>query len=182
VGETYQSLGQSPPASDSNKQGGLHFFLRRQLRGYGNLDPASKGQRAITPDILRALTKFNDCEEAITTHQLYRGASFYAMRCCEYMETSGERRTKKLRLRNFRFFYPRRLLPLSSTILHLADSVTVRFEFQKSDVRDETITLQGFPKSCAPWHGSMIVKKPSPPTIFSVVCSSLACGCESIWR
>jgi hypothetical protein len=150
VGETYRSFGHSPPASDGNKQGGLHFFLRRQLKGYGNLDPATKGQKAITPGILRALTKFNDCEEAITTHQLYRGAFFFAMRSCEYMETVGERRTKKLRLRNFRFFYRRREMPLSSSFLHLADSVTVRFEFQKSDVRDETITMHrtGDPLLC----------------------------------
>jgi hypothetical protein len=56
------------------------------------------------------------------------------------METSGERCTKKLRLLNFRVFYRFRLLPLSSPILHLVDAVTIRFEFQKNDVRDDTIT------------------------------------------
>ena len=50
-----------------------------------------------------ALRKQNMTEES-TLSELIRGAILFAMRSCEYLEVGGgERRTKKLRLRNIRF-------------------------------------------------------------------------------
>jgi hypothetical protein len=63
------------------------------------------------------------------------------MRSCEYLKVKGtEQRTKLLRVRNLRFFKGRRLLPYNSLMLHMADCVTINFEFQKQDNRDEDVT------------------------------------------
>jgi hypothetical protein len=56
-------------------------------------------------------------------------AFFFGMRSCEYLEVTGPRRTKRLRLKNIRFFIGSRELPHSSHLLHLPDSVTITFEF-----------------------------------------------------
>lgn len=63
------------------------------------------------------------------------------MRSCEYLEVEGTpRRTKKLCVRNLRFFIKNRELPLSSPDLHLAETISINFEFQKSEIRDDVIT------------------------------------------
>jgi hypothetical protein len=71
--------------------------------------------------------------------QLSIGAFFFAMRSCEYSHVSGSRRTKPLRLRNLRFFKQNRLLPHSDPALATADALSITFEFQKTDVRHETV-------------------------------------------
>lgn len=72
------------------------------------------------------------------------------MRSCEYLLVSGPRRTKRLRLRNLRFFKGKRQLPQSSPFLRLADSISITFEFQKNDERDITVTMHrtGDPVLC----------------------------------
>jgi hypothetical protein len=121
----------------------LVFILQRQLKGYTNQDPAEKPQKAITPRILRALiaVRTTTLDEAIS--QLAVGAFFFAMRSCEYSKVSKstERRTKLLVICNIRFFRRRRERPHSDPTLHLADSVSITFEFQKNDERDATITM-----------------------------------------
>jgi hypothetical protein len=72
------------------------------------------------------------------------------MRSCEYLEVTGERRTKCVTVSGVRFFHDRRELPHSSSRLHLADSVSITFEFQKNDERNETVTMHrsGDPVLC----------------------------------
>jgi hypothetical protein len=98
------------------------------------------------------MTDINDYEEAIATLTSPWGILF-GMRSCAYLEVTGSRRTKRLRLKNIRFFIGRRELPHSSHLLHLTDSITITFEFQKSDERDEMITLSSFrrPTSVMRW-------------------------------
>jgi hypothetical protein len=107
------------------------------------------------------MAELNDCDEAIATHQLLRGAFFFGMRSCEYLEVSGPRRTKRLRLKNLRFFIGSGELPHSSHLLHLADSVTVIFEFQKTDERDEMVTMHrsGDPVLCPILGWSSVVRR-----------------------
>jgi len=76
----------------------------------------------------------------VAAGQLAKGAFFFAMRSCEYVKTYGERRTKLLELQNLRFFKDRREVPHDSPDLHLADSITITFFFQKNDERDATVT------------------------------------------
>ncbi len=69
-------------------------------------------------------------------------AFFFALRSCEYLKVDGsdERRTLPLRMRNFVFMKARTVLPHSSPLLECADSVTLYFEFQKRDLRNDSVT------------------------------------------
>jgi hypothetical protein len=71
--------------------------------------------------------------------QLAIGAFFFAMRSCEYTDVSGTRRTKPLRLRNIRFFRHNTALDLLDPALLSATSLSITFEFQKTDIRHETV-------------------------------------------
>jgi hypothetical protein len=121
----------------------LAYVLQRQLKGYTNQDPAEKPQKALTPRVIRALTAINSTSLDEAVNQLVRGAFFFAMRSCEYLRVpaSEQRRTKLLRLHNLRFFRARALLRHDDPSLHLADSVSITFEFQKNDERDAIITM-----------------------------------------
>ncbi len=72
--------------------------------------------------------------------QLFIGAFFFAMRSCEYLKVSGSRCTKLLTLKNIRIFKCRRELKHSDKFLHLAETVSITFEFQKKDTRNDTVT------------------------------------------
>jgi hypothetical protein len=74
-------------------------------------------------------------------HQLTHVAFFFAMRSCEYLKTSGSRRTKPIRMCDITFRDRfNRIIPHDSDNLHQAESVSVTFRFQKRDIRDDTIT------------------------------------------
>jgi len=75
-------------------------------------------------------------------HQLFLLGFFYAMRSCENLKVSGERRTHPLRKRNLVFIKNHRILPHESPLLETADALAVTFEYQKRDERDETVTQQ----------------------------------------
>jgi hypothetical protein len=65
------------------------------------------------------------------------------MRSCEYSTVKGDRRTKLLCFRNIRLFDKNnRPIPLDSPKLLDAQSASITFEFQKKDVRDDTISHQ----------------------------------------
>eukprot|EP00978_Attheya_sp_CCMP212_P020121 scaffold57222_cov67-Attheya_sp.AAC.1 len=61
--------------------------------------------------------------------------------CGEYLTVTGtDRLTKVLTIADIQFYRDRRLLPHDHPELHLADSVTITFHFQKNDERDAHIT------------------------------------------
>jgi len=64
------------------------------------------------------------------------------MRSCKYSDVSGERRTKILCVRNIRFHKKNVLIPNASPEIFKASSVSLTFEWQKKDTRDNTITHQ----------------------------------------
>jgi hypothetical protein len=68
-------------------------------------------------------------------------AFFFAMRICEYLKTSGTRRTKALQMCNitFRDCF-NRTIHLDDPNLEKAEWVSITFRFQKHDIRDDTIT------------------------------------------
>ena len=81
--------------------------------------------------------------QLIAFYQLVIMAFFFAMRSCEYLKVSGKpRRTKPLCMRNFQFTSNHKVIPLDSPNLADADCVTITFEYQKSDKRDEQVTQQ----------------------------------------
>jgi hypothetical protein len=75
-----------------------------------------------------------------TFHELVLLAFFFAMRSCEYLVVKGDRRTQPLRKRNISFYKDQRLVPHSSPDITEADWVTVHFEFQKKDDRDQQLS------------------------------------------
>jgi hypothetical protein len=123
-------------------------YLTRIIRGYRNTDPGIQHQLAIPFDLIKAITSIP--AETNTTrvfHQLILLAFFFTLRSCEYLQvgkydpfTFPSRRTHPLRKRNFRFWCNHRLVPHTDPNLHTCDSVTLDFEFQKTDVRDESVT------------------------------------------
>lgn len=70
-------------------------------------------------------------------------AFFWCMRSCEYSTMSGKWCTKLLCLCNIRFFNKdRRLIPQDSPQIFHAENVSITFEWQKKDVRDDIMTHQ----------------------------------------
>jgi len=75
--------------------------------------------------------------------QLLTLAFFFCMRSCEYSDVQGERRTKLLCVRNLRFFTSdNHDITNDTENLHFAETVTITFEFQKRDVRNDIISHQ----------------------------------------
>jgi len=65
------------------------------------------------------------------------------MRSCEYSDVQGERWTKLLCVRNVRFFDENnRDIPKNYSYNQFASTVSVTFEFQRKDVRNDTISHQ----------------------------------------
>jgi hypothetical protein len=70
-------------------------------------------------------------------------AYFWCMRSCEYSDVQGERRTKLLCVRNIRFFDSNnRDISKQYNYIEFASTVSVTFEFQKKEVRNDTISHQ----------------------------------------
>ena len=80
-------------------------------------------------------------ERARLVADLCMGAFFFAMRSCEYLTVSGERKTKRLRLENFQFFMNHKMIPLDSPRIGSADCVSITFVDQKNSQKQDTITM-----------------------------------------
>ena len=97
----------------------------------------------------------------IAYHQLTILAYFFAMRSCEYLRTSGDRRTKPIRLRNMIFRTKNRIVPHDDPNLKLADTITITFEYQKRDLRDDSVTQSrsGHPHLCPVRAAAAVVQR-----------------------
>jgi hypothetical protein len=108
------------------------------------MDPPENKQNAVTPRFLRALYESAITPFEIQTAILLIAAFFFAMRACEYCQSSGERKTKPVALKHLRFLRSdRSIIPITN--LHEisdAEYVTVTFEFQKTMKRNERRTQQ----------------------------------------
>ena len=118
--------------------------------------------------------------------ELTTGALFFGMRSCEYLQVTGERKTKLLRLKNIRFFIQKRELnKLSNTSsLFQATTVTITFEFQKNGDKEADITMHRNNKELCPvkaWATivSRILSYPST-SLFSPVNTILINGSLSL--
>jgi hypothetical protein len=162
VAASFRANNRVSPAHDP-VTAGLAYVLQRQLKGYTNQDPSVTPQKALTPRVIRELTSINGTSLDEAINQLVHGAFFFAMRSCEYLKVpaSETRRTKLLLLRNLRFFRARIQLLHCDPTLHLADSISITFEFQKNDDRDAIITMHrtGDAVLCPVIAWSSIVKR-----------------------
>ncbi len=138
VAQTYKLADRADPRLDTDTR--FAFILQHQLRGYHVNDKPTLPQAAVTGSILREFHKISISQVDKTLCELFIGAFFFAMRSCEYLKVSGQRKTKILCIRNIRFFNGKRQLSHSDHLLHLADSVSITFEHQKKDVKNDIIT------------------------------------------
>jgi hypothetical protein len=145
LGEIFRSnVGYNPTHGDGVNT--LHPLLTRQFKGMRNLDPGDKQQKALPVSVYRKLhAEANNSNLPLDKRVawLQTLAYFWCMRSCEYSDTQGERRTKILCVRNLRFFDDQNR-DISSQLDLLTDSITVSitFEFQKKEVRNDTISHQ----------------------------------------
>jgi hypothetical protein len=124
----------------SMQTGNLHLFYSISCEGYSVNDTPDSPQVAITASVLR---KFYDLSISLADKalcELFIGAFFFAMRSCKYVKVSGQRKTKILMVKNISFLKGRRTVPHSDPFLHLADCISITFENQKRDTKNDTIT------------------------------------------
>jgi hypothetical protein len=139
VCQAFVATGRPNPSLDAN--GKTSFLLQRQYKGYRNNDPSCKHQKAIPVSLIQQMIQRAVTDPGlIAFHQLTIFAFFFAMRSCEYLKVSGTRRTHPLRLRNLTFRRRHAIVPHDDPNLELADNITVMFEFQKTELRDYSVT------------------------------------------
>ena len=142
VAQTFRDNDEPYPKLD--RSGNTSSLLLRQLKGYTNLDGNEIQQKAIPPLLIRKLAENQSTDNNLAAGQLGVVAFFFAMRSCEYLTTptpKHKKRTKILCINNIRFFTKGKLIPHHSKNLHRADTVTITFEMQKSDERNESVTM-----------------------------------------
>ena len=150
------------PNPSLDEDGKLAFILQRQIRGYRNTDPATRQQKPIPLKLLEKMVT-RSCKDPglIAFHQLTIFAFFFAMRSCEYLKTTGERRTNPLRMEHLVFRRGNKLVPHDNPDLELADTVTITFEYQKRDLRNDSVTQSrsGKPLLCPVRAAAAVVKR-----------------------
>ena len=151
LGQIFRAnMGYNPAHGDNG--GGIHPYLSRQFRGMKNKDPSEKGQKALPVCVYREIYKQATSSQAaiqdISIAWLQILAFFFCMRSCEYSDVQGERRTKTLCFRNIRFYSKNKLIPNDSPKIFSTSSVSITFEWQKRDVRDDIITHQKSNDKC----------------------------------
>jgi hypothetical protein len=112
-----------------------------------NLDPGEKQQKALPVSVHRELhcqAKESSLVLNGTIAWLQTMAFFWCMQSCEYSNVQGERRTKILCVRNICFFDKlNRDSSCDYQNLHEnAVTVSITFEFQKKEVRNDIISHQ----------------------------------------
>jgi hypothetical protein len=126
----------------------VHPLLTRQIKGMKNTDPSPVPQKALPVSVYRQIHRqakrtSADATLASTVADLLTIAFFWCMRSCKYTLVTGKRRTKLLCFRNFRLFDKNnRPISLDSADVPKAQAVSITFEFQKKEVRDDTISHQ----------------------------------------
>ena len=151
VRAAFRANGRPDPSLDADGKSAL--LLHHQLRGYANKDPSTKQQKPIPLTLIKQMvTRPVSNPGLIAFHELINFAFFFAMRSCEYLKVrpTEERRTHPIRLRNLVFRKNHLIVPHDDPNLAEADTITCTFEYQKRDLRDNSITQSksGDPLMC----------------------------------
>lgn len=147
VAQIFRANDRKDPRLDSNNL--RSFNLTRLWRAYRNTDGDIQHQKAVPISLIRLILNSAGSPFEYFKAHLVIVAFFFAMRSCEYTNISrgelhpeAERRTKLLCIRNFRFFQGTRMLDNFKDDLFQADSISITFEFQKNQERQETVTQE----------------------------------------
>jgi hypothetical protein len=147
VVQTFRQNLRSDPTNDTT--GSKSAILRRQLKAYRDSDPARKSQACLPLKVWIRLQGPQQSKLETAMGNLLTGALFFAMRSCEYSNTStadGPKKTKIVTCEFVRFFKhtPNGLLEIPQinpvTRLAAADCVSITFVSQKNGEKDVTIT------------------------------------------
>jgi hypothetical protein len=133
VAATFVDAGRPDPRH--SEAGASSRFLQRIYKSYQDGDDNLKQQKAVTASLLSHM--FEHAQRAAA--ELAISTFFSMMRSCQYVHVSGSRRTKPLCLWNLRFFRDNRVLLHFDPNLASATTLAITFEYQKTDVRDETV-------------------------------------------
>eukprot|EP00978_Attheya_sp_CCMP212_P022212 scaffold65998_cov58-Attheya_sp.AAC.2 len=110
------------------------------------MDPAIKQQTAIPVCVIRKVSHNCASIKDVASGQLSSGAFYFAMRSCEYLKVTTKvenRRSKLLCIININihFFNQNCLVEHNDPRLCMSLSVSITFEFQKNDERNDTVTM-----------------------------------------
>ena len=179
LAQTFRENDRPNPTKDED--GELGRFLSRLFRSFRNNDPNPVQQKAIPAILLREIAKLQITESQRAISQLVIGAFFFAMRSCEYLKVpqSEKRQTDILRLRNIRFILDGSILPHNSELIEFADSVSITFEFQKKDERNDTVNqiFSEDPLLCPVRSWAAVVRR-----IWSYPGASWETPVSAVWR
>ena len=139
VAAKFVASGRISPITDS--RGKTHVHIDRQTKGYKKEDPATKHEKALPPVVFQHRLDAASLPRAQARAWLVCGALFFAMRSCEYTSVgSKDRKTRPVRPCDVVFWNGAKIVPHNSPLLHLAETVSINFGFQKSNIRDETVS------------------------------------------
>ena len=140
VSQTFREYDKVDPRLDQNRV--TSRILQQQFKGYKNHDPKEKHQKAIPLSVIRKLYEGQTNFELAVADLLTIGI-FFCMRSCEYLKVPSHenRRTKLLKVHNFRFFSLNDELDKEKDNLESASSVCITFEEQKNGEKFESVTL-----------------------------------------
>jgi hypothetical protein len=120
-------------------------LLSWQYRGYRNVDPMIKQQKAIPVCVICKVGYNHACSiKEVASGQLSSGAFYFTMRSCEYLKVTTKvenRQTKLLCIINIRFFNRNCLGEHNDPRLYMSRSISITFEFQKNDERNDIVTM-----------------------------------------
>jgi hypothetical protein len=138
--QTFRENGCPNPTKDED--GELGRLLSHLFRAFRNADPAPVQQKALPICVLAELAKKQLTETHRAIAQLSIANFFFASRSCEYLKVpqAEKRRTDILRLRCIRFFRRGKSIAHDSPLLESADAVSITYERQKKDERNDTVT------------------------------------------
>ena len=129
------------PSPILDTKGKLHQHIRRQAAGYKRTDPPGKHEKAMPPIVFRYRMRMAHHKRARARAHLLCGAVFFAMRSCEYTYVgTQDRKTRPIEARDITFMIGNRILDHDDPALHRADSVSINFGDQKSEIRNEEVT------------------------------------------
>ena len=99
-------------------------------------------EKALPICVIKLVALKTATERQLAMGQLIIGAFFFTCRSCKYLKVpkKDQQQTKQLTLGNIAFSKDGNIIPHSCPKLQLADSVSLTFESQKNDKKNETIT------------------------------------------
>lgn len=119
----------------------VHQHISRQTKGYKRSDPPTKHQKALPPIVFKFCLRQAKLKRELARAHLLGGALFFGMRSCEYSSVGGQdRKTRAIQVRDITFMTGNSVMKHNHPLLDRAESVTINFGDQKSEMKFEAVT------------------------------------------